>query len=205
MFPFAVPKLTDPLEHTLLRRLKDERTTLDNVLSPRNAVTQQCLHYRTAGGRYFKIFVDRPIGSESTSNKSKYLREECSVHAVIAVLSSSLWWWYYTLHYDMYNCKDYMMYAFPYDYDASCVNDELADLGKLLVDSLFRHAEAKTQQYETTGERKQILFRPSLSKDLIDRIDGVLANHYGWSAAQLDFITQYDIKYRMGDAAQAEE
>ena len=35
-------------------------------------------------------------------------------------------------------------------------------------------------------------------KPIIDKIDGVLAAHYGFSNEELDFIINYDIKYRMG-------
>ena len=34
----------------------------------------------------------------------------------------------------------------------------------------------------------------------IDRIDRVLAQHYGFKDEELDFIINYDIKYRMGGA-----
>jgi hypothetical protein len=38
------------------------------------------------------------------------------------------------------------------------------------------------------------------SKPIIDQIDTVLAEHYGFTEAELDFIINYDIKYRMGKA-----
>ena len=41
-------------------------------------------------------------------------------------------------------------------------------------------------------------FRPSKSKPIIDQIDALLAKHYGFTAAELDFIVNYDIKYRLG-------
>jgi len=44
-------------------------------------------------------------------------------------------------------------------------------------------------------------FRPSLSKPIIDEIDQVLAKHYGFTDEELDFIINYDIKYRMGRGA----
>ena len=37
----------------------------------------------------------------------------------------------------------------------------------------------------------------------IDDIDRVLAQHYGFSGEELDFIINYDIKYRMGQDAGA--
>ena len=49
-------------------------------------------------------------------------------------------------------------------------------------------------------------FRPSLSKPIIDEIDRVLARHYGFTEEELDFIINYDIKYRMGqDSEESDE
>ncbi len=42
-------------------------------------------------------------------------------------------------------------------------------------------------------------FYMKLSKGIIDKIDTVLAHHYGFTDEELDFIINYDIKYRMGD------
>jgi hypothetical protein len=36
------------------------------------------------------------------------------------------------------------------------------------------------------------------SKPIIDEIDRVLADHYGLTSEDLEFIINYDIKYRMG-------
>ncbi len=47
-------------------------------------------------------------------------------------------------------------------------------------------------------------FRPSLSKPILDEIDRILARHYGFTDEELDFIINYDIKYRMGDELEAE-
>ena len=48
-------------------------------------------------------------------------------------------------------------------------------------------------------------FRPSLSKPIIDQIDRALADHYGFTAEEVDFIINYDIKYRMGQEAEDEK
>jgi hypothetical protein len=48
-------------------------------------------------------------------------------------------------------------------------------------------------------------FRPSLSKPILDEIDAVLAKHYGFTAEELDFIVNYDIKYRLGRDSESEE
>jgi hypothetical protein len=48
-------------------------------------------------------------------------------------------------------------------------------------------------------------FRPSLSKNTIDDIDRLLAKHYGFTGQELDFMINYEIKYRMGLGGEDEE
>ena len=43
------------------------------------------------------------------------------------------------------------------------------------------------------------------NRPILDDIDTVLAGHYGFTAKELDFILNYDIKYRLGRGAEAEE
>ena len=198
LFPFAIPKLTMFHENDLLRKLAQQSHRVGDYLEPTKRGTGQELFYRTAGGRYFKIFSDRDFGSESKSNKVKSFRREVSKYVMIAVLSSNVWWWYYTLHFDMYNCKDYMMFGFPFSYSPLAKRDTIEGLSRQLVHDLFENAERKVQSYESTGQRVQLLFRPSASKPIIDQIDRALAGHYGFTEDELDFIINYDIKYRVG-------
>jgi hypothetical protein len=61
-----------------------------------------------------------------------------------------------------------------------------------------------TNNYGKFGMLTIQTFQPRVSKPLIDEIDRVLARHYGFSAEELDFIVNYDIKYRMGREAEGE-
>ena len=40
---------------------------------------------------------------------------------------------------------------------------------------------------------------------IIDEVDKVLAQHYGFTDEELDFIINYDIKYRMGKELDTED
>jgi len=58
----------------------------------------------------------------------------------------------------------------------------------------------KSTHYKTTGNDVVYdEYYPKKSKPIIDEIDKVLAEHYGFTEEELDFIINYDIKYRMGD------
>ena len=52
--------------------------------------------------------------------------------------------------------------------------------------------------YKATGKVIYDEYYPKLSKPIIDQIDCLLAQHYGFTHEELDFIINYDIKYRMG-------
>ncbi len=59
--------------------------------------------------------------------------------------------------------------------------------------------------YKNRGMVRFAQFSPKKSKPIIDEIDKVLAVHYGFTDEELDFIINYDIKYRMGDELNSEE
>ena len=54
-------------------------------------------------------------------------------------------------------------------------------------------------RHRKTGRIKLERFRPKEAKEVLDRIDSLAAQHYGLTDGDLDFILNYDIKYRMGD------
>ena len=53
------------------------------------------------------------------------------------------------------------------------------------------------REYKENVSRFQKFF-PKHSKPIIDEIDAALVEHYSFTAEELDFIINYDIKYRMG-------
>jgi hypothetical protein len=55
------------------------------------------------------------------------------------------------------------------------------------------------RQQKQTGKTETQSFKIQKSKNIIDQIDTVLAQHYGFTDEELDFIINYDIKYRMGN------
>ena len=76
-------------------------------------------------------------------------------------------------------------------------NNELLTLGnKYLVDI------KKNSRYQkmrlATGTVKAQVFSIQKSKPIIDKIDKVLSRYYGFTVEELDFIQNYDIKFRVG-------
>lgn len=67
------------------------------------------------------------------------------------------------------------------------------------MEDFISNKNRKEAYYKTTGKVIYDEYFPAKSKPIIDEIDKVLAKHYGFTDEELDFIINYDIKYRMGD------
>lgn len=81
----------------------------------------------------------------------------------------------------------------------SLLKDEsIKRLAKRLLTDLYKNAETRDRNRADGSQRKEVNFKMGLSKPIIDEIDRVLARHYGFTDEELDFIINYDIKYRMG-------
>ena len=74
---------------------------------------------------------------------------------------------------------------------------ELGRLGARLMVDLKHKKNRKTCRYRNTGKVVYDEFFPRRSKAIIDQIDRVLAGHYGLTDEELDFVINYDIKYRL--------
>ena len=68
----------------------------------------------------------------------------------------------------------------------------LAGLTNELMENFKHHSQRKEVRYQATG------FDQKPSKPIVDEIVRLLAEHYGFTDEELDFIINYDIKYRMG-------
>ena len=71
----------------------------------------------------------------------------------------------------------------------------------MLMSDLKLNAVRKRASSQKTGQVEYDEFWPRQSKSIIDEIDDLLAKHYGFTGQELDFIVNYDIKYRMGQNA----
>jgi len=169
-----------------------------------NYKTDNVIYYRTAGGRYWKVISDKPSGTGTVSEKPAYFISLTSFQAV-AILSSSTFWWYYSCHYDMFNLKDYMIFGFRFSDANENILTKLNVLGENYLKSLDENAELKSINSKTKGIVEQKQYVVSKSKSIIDEIDFELAKHYKFNERELEFISNYDIKNRMGKEIEGEQ
>ena len=202
---YILPKIGSDIENSILMRINQGGLL---GLSFLNSATDSCLYYRIGGGRYWKIFTSfspRFIlnGEESVSSRENHLYFACDKErdAAIAILSSSFFYWFFILTTNSRDLNPSDLNLFPLSISTMDKGKqlEISNLSMQLMNEYKQNSVLKDKTSKKTGNITYQEFYPRLSKPIIDEIDKVLASHYGFTEEELDFIINYDIKYRMGD------
>ena len=205
---FWVPKLGRRLEKEILRKVlkSDGQLSLMLLTGSSNKV-----YYRTTGGLYWKVFTNFPPkfylnGQPGRSSRETHLlvRDEKSEYVAVALLSSDVFWWWYTITSSLRDLNPSDLHGFKFP-KSIMVDNDVVELGKQFLTDLENNSVMLTRVQKQTGETKTQSFKVALSKHIIEDIDTVLAKHYGFTPEELDFIINYDIKYRMGKELEGDE
>jgi hypothetical protein len=137
----------------------------------------------------------------STQMKTVALSNEIDSHVVMAMLNSSTFYIWFIVRSDCRHLNLREIEDFPVGLEQLPLSAkrELATVGAHIVEHLQRNATRKQAYYKTTGQVEYDEFNPKASKGLFDQVDELLAKHYGFTVEELDYIINYDIKYRMGE------
>ena len=84
-------------------------------------------------------------------------------------------------------------------------DQDILRLADQLLEHLWEQSEMRIRSRADGTQQEEINFRVGRSKFIVDEIDAVLAQHYGFTDEELDFIINYDIKYRMGGELEEDE
>jgi len=115
------------------------------------------------------------------------------------LLNSSLFYWFYSCFSDCEHVNDELVRKWPFT--DGVIKHNWERIAEELVDDLESKAEKKLINTKQGHRIEYHEIKASSSKPIIDRIDSILAKHYGFTEEELDFIINYDIKYRMGLSA----
>jgi hypothetical protein len=185
------PKFGHTCENAILEQVLRHHTVASYLAQAPNGNT---MSYRSAGGLYWKIFVNFPWPYRTTSNKQCSFAAPYDRDIFVALFNSSLFWWYYTVTFDTFNVKDYMLFGFRFTYpEDTHITVALKGLCQRLMQDFCTHA-----RHLKRGETGSFTIYGRKSRAIIDEIDRILAAHYELSEEELNFILHYDIKYRMG-------
>ncbi len=209
--PYILPKISSKLELSIIEKVWRSKKNLGFSLLDRKG---NKIFYRIGGGRYWKVFTTfqpRFIlnGEQSVSSRENYLYfktiEERDM--AVALLSSTLFYWYFILTTNGRDLNPSDLKEFPISLSDIKEQEryQLIMLTNQLMDDYRLHKREKKKVSALTGNITYEEFYPRESKPIIDEIDRILAQHYNFTDQELDFIINYDIKYRIGRDEEGEE
>jgi hypothetical protein len=169
------------------------------------------LFYKNTGILYFTTFTLKApecfineIATSSSRETSLAFSDLAKCQTAYCVLNSTLYYLMYLVH---SNCRDLN----PSDINSFRLPETLfSDPELIRLSQNLNETQQSTSRFivrmqRQTGKVKIQAFYPTHTKFIVDEIDRALARHYGLSDEELDFIINYDVKYRMGAELENDE
>ena len=191
----AITKISSEIDRIILVKLLKYRS----LARLRTKGAQNPIYYHS-GGRYFRKCIRTKLSSEY---RELPLHNEAA-KPVLCLLSSSLYYWLWILFSDCYHVTraDVDMVPVP---DSIMLDKRFHRLSDALVEDLERNAEVRIRRRADGSEQKEVNYLAGRSKHLMDRIDHLLAEHYGLSEEEVCYLVNYDAKYRTNDMSDGYE
>ncbi len=203
-----ITRLSNPIENSILSKLFS-KSKIGNFFG-----TNHPVYYRNMGNFYFKIAFDNipkyyKDGELQMSSTVSILHTstELEKYIFIAVINSTLFYYYWILFSDCYHLSKVDVSSFPLDLleFSATKKKEISNLASSYLKSLEANAVWQIENKKDGTVKRYRRYFPQNCKPISDKIDTVLAEHYNFTNEELDFILNYDIKYRIGKELESEE
>ena len=201
----SLPKFKSRKSATLYKKMESANKMIGYYILPKRTTGIEFFYRRAFGA--FVLFYDRkPLMYDEDDNVMEPTELKTIKFAntyapiILAIYYSNLYYWFTYTFSDCRNINkpEVENFLISLDFIDASLFKELRLLSNKLSHDLQSHSDILEYNY-TTGKRRFQAFYARKSKPIIDEIDKVLAKHYGFTEEELDFIINYDIKYRMGD------
>ena len=193
------PKFGRQIENTIMGKIVGHPPVQD-YLGERIS-NDNTMWYRNTGGPNWKVFLNYRWPCKSSTNEEIYFLPKYDRDVFIALFNSSLFWWYCTTTFDVArHMSPYMISGFRFSYPQ---DDTIIQALRSYAQCLMRDFRAK-EEYGTYRDKIIYKVYARKSKKIMDEIDRILASHYGLTEKELNFIANYDLEYRMGNAFEGE-
>ena len=194
----AIPKVSSRTHLQVLNKMLSASRQIKNILTVPKGETKIILYHSTPVNwvrahtepPYFHSERDGKKIPTGLNSLSPTISASDAVHCILASTSFFVWWLSLS---DCYHLNRPEVLEFPL-----CQDTAFAKLSGELESDMKSNSRRRVYHYKTTGRVEYDEFYLKESKHLIDQADRVLADHYGFTDEELDFIINYDIKYRMG-------
>jgi len=199
----SIPKLEGKIDLSILEKLNNQHPAqvISDSTNPSFFVHRIPYNYIKAFN-FIPHFWNTIDGQKKSEDYKPYRTfKQMDAAPLLAALNSNLffWWWY--CHFEGYHCGRHEIFAFPIGLDKMSNKNRLRlqRLSEILMRDIQKNKNRKTCNYKTTGKVIYDEFFPRKSKHIIDQIDYVLGDHLGFNQKEIDYIVNFDAKYRIAN------
>lgn len=207
--PNSIIKACKEIERNIMFKINQNKI----ILGVQANKVLTLIYYHNAP-RYFVRVMDKApyFWSEkdgekiSSQIKSLSFGETIDTFSLGSLLNSSLFYWWFIMFSDSRHLNQREIDYFPFSLTL-CSTINKKELKQLFVEinkDYERNKIRKKAYYKATGNIEYDEYYPKYTKPIIDKIDKIIADHYGFTQEELDYIINYDIKYRMGKDLEGE-
>jgi hypothetical protein len=199
----SVAKAGGDIEVDILDKLWAKKTTLTNWARDtgkfRIFYTRKVHAFLNVLDFVPKIYDGRGKLRDPSEQKTLEFDSKSFSESALCALNSTLFRWFLSTFSDCRNLNRREVLSLPIELSQVVEKEgtHVTKLAKSLSESLQRTSETREMRFKDDVLKVQCII-PRFSKPILDEIDRVLARHYGFTAEELDFIINYDIKYRLG-------
>lgn len=200
----SIPKIGTDNEPDILASINRSALPISAMARPRQ---RNVIYYTRKLSGFVQVLDFIPLIADDDGNQRPPSElKEITFHnsdaagLALALLNSSLFYWFLTLYSDVRNLNKREVLGFPVVRVPSDVETTIGSLGRRLMKYFQDTSKVLTMRYKKHGTLHIQCIYPKFSKELIDKIDIAYGRAIGLSDEALDFIINFDIKYRMGGA-----
>jgi hypothetical protein len=191
----AILKIGSSLESNIIMKVMEHMNV--RLLEQKTGGSEKIYYH--SGGRYFR----KAIRSKLSGEYKELSIQKRWCDPLICVLSSSLYYLFWIITSDTYHVTKGDIYSLTIP--ESLKDDKrIPTLSKKLLDDIWSKAERRIRNRADGTQQEEVNFKIGKSKSIIDEIDCALGEHYDLTKEELEFVINYDIKYRIG-ADESEE
>ena len=194
----TIPKSETHMHVSVLTKLESVTGALASLLGPTRR-SKDVVYYHNGPTYWVRATSFDPNLADSGSRSSHYValgvRDDPVAGILVCILNSNLFYLYFKTY---SNCRDLTMReieTFPLPEIPPEQRRSLQLLSAELMRG-YRSRRSRQSRNYPSGPVEYYEYYPHQLKSTIDRIDGILAELYGFTADELDYIVEYQSKYR---------
>lgn len=200
-----VPKIGSVIEKEILNKIFSINTRLEESFAS-SGENKICYH---SAARYWiksldfipEFYSDKKGKGKSSEYKEIILKPEVEKKIIGCIINSSLYFWFWSVYADDRHVNKGDIGSFRFDYSKvdNYQKAEFVNIFDSLMKDYIENSVIKECNYSGIGKVRYQEFRQKNSKGIIDNIDELLGSYFGFTHQEIEFIKNYDIKFRLGE------